>query len=119
VELSDATQAALGKAMQATLWRGEALAENIANANTPGYQRRDLRFEDAIARALQRGGGDAVRALELRPHVDAQGLMRPDGGEIDIDRESAAMAANRLHFEALVAVKEGRGAIFRTAAGLR
>ena len=42
--------------------RGELIANNLANADTPGYQARDIDFRQAMARA----GGDATAGVSLR-----------------------------------------------------
>jgi flagellar basal-body rod protein FlgB len=99
--------------------RHRALAANIANASTPGYQRQDVQFHDALASAMTRGPA-AVKDLRFAPQADATaGATRADGNTIDIDRESAALAANRLYYDALLAVKQGRGSIVKTAAGIK
>ena len=51
--LVDITQLALEGAGK----RHEALAANLANANTPGYQRVDVEFHGALASAMERGEG--------------------------------------------------------------
>ena len=42
--LFDTTQLALERAIEGAALRHEALADNLANANTPGYQRVDVDF---------------------------------------------------------------------------
>ena len=44
MDLFDTTQTALERAMIGTGARQAALADNLANANTPGYQRKDVDF---------------------------------------------------------------------------
>ena len=50
--LFDTTQIALERAMSGSMARQQALSQNIANANTPGYQRVDVDFHSALASAL-------------------------------------------------------------------
>lgn len=38
----------LNRAMQAYTWRMKALSSNIANLDTPGYQRLSVSFEDLL-----------------------------------------------------------------------
>jgi flagellar basal-body rod protein FlgB len=69
VELFDTTQIALERALAGSSLRQQALANNIANANTPGYQRVDVDFHQALADALQ--GAPRLDALQEAPTLDA------------------------------------------------
>lgn len=78
--------------------------ENIANADTPGYKSKELKFEDAMAKALESGSKKEPAAVtmtttnpkhfplsdlsKVQPHVimnnSAGGI---DGNNVDMDRE--------------------------------
>ena len=60
--LFDTTQLALERSISGAAQRHEALAANIANATTPGYQRVDVDFHGALAAAM--GSSDARSAIE-------------------------------------------------------
>ncbi len=60
--LIDSTQLALERAMEGAGLRQQALAANIANVNTPGYQRQDVDFHSVLAGAMR--ADDPARALE-------------------------------------------------------
>ncbi len=51
MKVFDKTLATLERALDARLLRQNALAGNIANANTPGYTPKDIDFEAAMASA--------------------------------------------------------------------
>ncbi len=52
----------LKSAMLAYVWRSEAVASNLANLDTPGYQRMSISFEEEMSRALHsRGHRDPAR----------------------------------------------------------
>jgi flagellar basal-body rod protein FlgB len=117
VELSDVTQQALGAALRGAQARHQALAGNIANATTPGYVRQDVEFHSALESAIAAGRKPAE--LVFTPTRDAAaGPMRADGSTVDVDAESARLAANALEHQALVAVKEARGAAVKAALGV-
>jgi hypothetical protein len=59
----DSTTGLLSMALDAAVLRQQAIAQNIANANTPGYQRISVSFESRLA-ALADGHGQ-VRAPSL------------------------------------------------------
>lgn len=117
VELSDTTQQALGAALRGAQARHQALAGNIANATTPGYVRQDVEFHSALQAALAEGRRPAELAFTAR-RDPAAGTVRADGGTVDVDAESAKLAANVLEYQAIVAVKEARGAAVKAALGV-
>jgi flagellar basal-body rod protein FlgB len=118
--LFDTTQLALERSISGAAQRHEALAANIANASTPGYQRVDVDFHNTLAAAM---GSDVPREAIERAGFTTQadrtvGPTRADGGTIDIDAESAKLAANALDQQAAVAVHKTRTAILRSAMGV-
>ena len=83
----------LDKAADASWMRQEAISNNIANVNTPGYKRQDVAFEDSLQEA----------DLRIRSYTDSSGFSyRLDGNNVDIDTENAALARNQLKYNALV-----------------
>jgi flagellar basal-body rod protein FlgB len=118
LNLFDTTQLGLERAVAGASMRQATLAGNIANANTPGYQRRDVDFHSALSAAMQ-GGRGAVDQVAFKPETDAGAAMRADGNSVDIDVESAKLASNALEYEALVAVTRGRIDVLESAMGVR
>jgi len=86
--------------------RQSVLAQNIANANTPGYQARDLKpFAAVLNDALQ---PTADRAVEQRS---------PDGNAVSIDEQAVKIAdTDTSHQLALDLYKKYVG-MFRLALG--
>jgi len=103
---------AVAKSLDACALRGRAIAANLANATTPGYQRIEVAFEDRLKQALD---GNAVRGTADQPGHMRMG--KPDldqvqpvayrsqdptlPGEInnvDVDEEAAKMAENQILF---------------------
>jgi flagellar basal-body rod protein FlgB len=118
--LFDTTQLALERTIAGASQRHNALAANIANAATPGYRRVDVDFHGALAAAL--GSSDAKQAVAgtaFTTQADASvGVTQADGNSIDIDNESAKLAANALEQQAAVSVAKTRNAILRAAMGV-
>ena len=70
--------------------RQRLVASNIANADTPGYQTRDIDFQSELRSAG--GGGPRI--------VEAQGLAnKNDGNNVSLDREARLLAENALRFQ--------------------
>ncbi|MEZ5525470.1 MAG: flagellar basal body rod protein FlgB [Pseudomonadales bacterium] len=108
-------EAALGihdKALAFRSQRAEVLANNIANADTPGYQARDLDFRQVLAQAT--GNGDinlkrtngrhlanantAGMGAELQYRVPMQPSI--DGNTVDLQIEQAEYTENAIDFQA-------------------
>ncbi len=107
---------------QALLLRSERqrlIASNIANADTPGYQARELDFANALRQATgtaSAGGSLASAALTTThaAHDDARISLRDEPGllyarhsqdaidrnTVDLDRERASFVDNSVKFEA-------------------
>ena len=114
--LFDTTQLALERSIEGAGRRHQALAANLANANTPGYQRVDVDFHGALSSAL--GDRDALERTSFSATVDAsRGAVRADGGTVDVESESAMLAANALEHQAAVQVAHVRIGILKSAMG--
>jgi len=117
MSVSDTTQIALQRAISGAHLRAAVLVDNIANADTPGFQPADVDFHSALREALGRGP-EAVRELGFAPQRRAPVAMRADGNGVDAEAESAKLAENALELNALVAVAGARAQILRTAMGV-
>jgi flagellar basal-body rod protein FlgB len=119
VNLFDTTQLGLQSAIIGSGMRQATLAGNIANANTPGFQRKDVDFHTTLRTALaSETPSQNVKSAAFASKPDTASTMRYDGNGVDIDVESANMAANGLEYEALVSVARARVDVLRTAMGV-
>lgn len=99
------------KLLDATVLRQEAIASNIANAETPGYHRLDLAPDFASQLKSRMAAGDfAATADTIRPKL-AEDLtarsLRPDGNTVEVERELLAMNANAVQHEYLTELISG------------
>jgi len=117
VSLFDTTQLSLEAALRGSSMRQTLLTDNLANVNTPGYQRKDVDFHAELASAMQTGA--ALEAVSFSPSTDASRVVRADGSGVDADQESAELAKNALEYQALVSVAGTRTSILQTAMGVR
>lgn len=102
----------LNKAADATLIRGEAINNNIANATTPGYKRQDVEFEAELEKALNTSRYKSMDAkvanlkinkLNPRTYIDSANYSyRLDGNNVDIETENVTLAANQLRYNGLI-----------------
>src|ERR1019366_2164455 len=70
--------------------RQKLVASNIANSATPGYHTQDIDFHTAFWNAV---GEDAPTLIE-----PAALEVKPDGNNVNIDREARLLAENALRF---------------------
>ncbi len=85
---------ALTSALDGLALRQRVIAENIANIQTPGYQAKRVEFEDALARAVDRGTGAATAtvARSLEP-------TREDGNNVNLDTETLLNVDTTLRYQ--------------------
>ena len=119
MDLFDTFIVGIEKAMQGSLLRQQVLANNIANANTPGYQRSDVDFQSALAQAFSSGtqSTSQLEQITFSPQVAANGAMQVDGNTVDINAENADLSENSLDYQALESVMGTRMSILKTAIG--
>ena len=96
------------KLLDASALRQEAIASNVANAETPGYHRLDLAPDFMTQLKAQVAAGELSQKSDtLRPQLaedaDARSL-RPDGNTVEIERELLAMNRNAVEYDYLTEV---------------
>ena len=102
----------LNRAADAAWQRNEAISNNIANVDTPGYKRQDVAFESVLQQALgnnrYQSMDDKVANVNLsrlrgRAYVDyANYSYRLDGNNVDIENENVMLAENQLKYQGLI-----------------
>lgn len=128
-------QITLEKALDAASVRGHLIANNIANADTPGYKALRLKFEDILAQELDRTDrstiglrrtdprhlpGSVFRGLDGTPtdyglvYTDDRTTYRLDNNNIDIDHEMAEQARNAIQYSVLTELVSRRLSRLRT-----
>jgi flagellar basal-body rod protein FlgB len=105
--------------------RQEILAANIANADTPGYQARDIDFASQLNKVMEQGrasGSGMSLSLTSTRHIPAQKNQPPDldllfrvpdqpaldGNTVDMDRERTHFADNSLKYQTSLTVMSGQ-----------
>ena len=115
MSLVDPTQQLLEAAMRGSWLRETALTNNIANADTPNYQRQEVDFESTLQTALD--GGQSLPEVEFAAHA-VPSDTGPNGAGVSIDQESARLSENGLDYQALTDVVSTRNGIVRSAIGI-
>ena len=96
------------KLLDSAVVRHQAIASNIANAETPGYHRLDVSPDFAAQLRSQLVTGElSAKSGSLKPQlVDdaAARSVRPDGNSVDIEHELLAMNRNAVEHQYLTEV---------------
>lgn len=100
----------LNKSADAAWLKNEAIVNNLANVDTPGYKRQDVSFESHLARELKNTGsldhrvsGVNIRNLKSTIYTDMTSYSyRLDGNNVDQDVENVELASNQIKYNALL-----------------
>ena len=109
------------RALSVQSQRMQVLAANLANADTPNYQARDIDFAKALAGAQETSGASVAMAATDPQHaqgsasssIGAQLAYRvplqpaADGNTVDEQVEQAAYADAALHYQASLSFING------------
>ena len=101
--------------------RNEMLARNLANADTPGYQARDVDFRDVLANVGEQQVGQLRRTHSTHlaePSMAGFGMntvkyrvpLQPsvDGNTVEADVEQAEFAENVVQYRASLSFINGK-----------
>lgn len=123
------TNMVLQSAIEGRMARHRAIVHNIANVDTPGFQRIEVSFEDNLKRAIDAsrppfgttGAPDAQRLRTAfedftpRATLDRQTPLRADGSNVSIDREMAELSKNSGRTTALLELLNRNYRMLKTA----
>ena len=117
--LQDLTGLVISRSLDAAATRHRVIADNIANAETPGFTRSEVRFEDSLKDLLAAHDPKTIekRLKAIQPTVvqDTISSASPEGNNVAIDREMADITKNLLQYESLVRLRTMKGSMLMTA----
>ena len=101
---------ALTSALDGLSLRQRAIADNIANINTPGYRAKRVAFEEALAASVAAGDGRVAPSVgeSLEP-------TRLDGNNVNLDTETLSSIDTVLRYQFASQAINGSFASVRTA----
>jgi flagellar basal-body rod protein FlgB len=111
--------------------RQRLLAENVANAETPGYRARDLTPLD-FGKQVEQAGAQLQLALTSPAHLTGVGGaghfatdraakydVRPAGNSVNLEDEMMKVAANQMDHQAAISLYSRSMGLLKTAIGKR
>lgn len=114
MSLLDTTQISLESAMRGSMLEQSYLANNLANADTPGFRPESVNFQGELASAL--AAGQSPNSVSYTPTVTG-GANSADGNGVDSEQVSAQISENGLLYQNLTQVAAAREQIMLTAIG--
>jgi flagellar basal-body rod protein FlgB len=102
--IADSTLDVLQGYLKVTSERQQLVAANMANVDTPGYHTRDVDFRSAMEQVMNSGDGPQ---LEPATTEVANLPERPDGNNVNVDRESMMLAETQLQYQLGVQLIKG------------
>ncbi len=82
--------------------RQKAIANNVANLQTPGYRRIDVKFEELLAKALDSPGSVDFSEVEAQIYQPNQTPVKSNGNDVDLETEVGEMVKNTLRHKAYI-----------------
>lgn len=109
-------------ALQLRSQRASILANNIANADTPGYQARDIDFSQMLKARMGEtsdtlpmagSSNNHMQSLAQADAVNGMKFRAPtqpsiDGNTVDVDRERTEFTRNTMEFQAAFEFLNGK-----------
>lgn len=107
------TSAILQKALDGTWQRQRAIANNIANHETPGYKAIKVNFEDSLDQEIRKLENsvptkekiteslEALKHSEISVYSNKSTSNRADGNNVDMDLENIEMAKSQIQYQYL------------------
>jgi flagellar basal-body rod protein FlgB len=107
----------LQAAMSGLAARQRAIANNVANIDTPNFKASEVRFEDALKSAIGNDGPtpdqSSLNTAAARSTIVDSTSVRADGNNVDIDREMAMLSETNLTYSAITQIMSTRIGILR------
>ena len=90
--------------IRAEILRQKAIANNIANLETPGYRRIGVKFEELLARALDSSGAADLSEIEAQIHQLNTTPVKSNGNDVNLEVEVGEMVKNTLRHKVYIRV---------------
>jgi flagellar basal-body rod protein FlgB len=92
--LDSVTSAALTSALNGLSLRQQAVADNIANVNTPGYHAKRVQFENALAASVAAGNGNVQATTSI-----SEEPTQLNGNNVNLDTETLSNVDTVLRYQ--------------------
>jgi flagellar basal-body rod protein FlgB len=96
------------------------ISSNLANINTPGYQSKELSFENTLRQSLEEQVLQMVRSNSnhMAPDEPVQAMRNPevvDTGPVDLDTQMVALTKNSIEYQHMVGILNKKFSMLKSA----
>lgn len=112
VPAADRTLGAIEYALRGLALRSEVTANNVANAEVPGFRASKVEFEETLRRALDTGSLVDVGSPQIQATVAPPGA---NGNNVELEEEMVEMMRTNLLQGALINAMNFKLGILKTA----
>lgn len=88
--------------IKAETLRQKAIANNIANLETPGYRRIDVKFEELLAKCLRSSKEFDISEIEAQIYQPKQTPVKSNGNDVNLEAEIGQMIKNTLRHKTYI-----------------
>jgi len=88
--------------LRAESLRQRAVANNVANLETSGYRRIDVKFEELLAKALNSSGGIDLKEIEPEIFQPKKTPIKSNGNDVNLETEVGELVKNTLRHKAFI-----------------
>ena len=108
----DVSTSSLRVAVAGLSARQTAIADNIANIETPGYQARKVKFEEAMSSAVAHGQSPAGVTPDVARSLEP---TRLNGSNVNLDEETLSHIDTTMRYQLTIRALDGKYGLLRDA----
>ncbi|TGB00275.1 flagellar basal body rod protein FlgB [Sporolactobacillus shoreae] len=116
--------AAIEQGLNGSMAEQNAISQNIANIDTPGYKAKKVVFDDALQGELEANSTNPSHLPFLNSAdpgfqtvTDNFGTIQNNGNNVDIDHEMSDLSRNQLLYQSLTQAASDQFLRFNTVLG--
>lgn len=99
---TDSIIALIDAGIKAEGLRQKAIANNVANLETPGYRRIDVKFEEILAKSLDSSEPINLSGIEPQVYQPKKTTVKSNGNDVSLENEVGAMIKNSLRYQTYI-----------------
>jgi flagellar basal-body rod protein FlgB len=108
----DVSSASLRVAVAGLSARQTAIADNIANIETPGYQARKVKFEEALSSAVANGRSPDSVTPSVQSSLEPSRL---NGSNVNLDEETLSHVDTMMRYQLTIRALDSKYGMLRDA----
>ncbi|AEI10976.1 MULTISPECIES: flagellar basal body rod protein FlgB [Cellulomonas] len=108
--LNSVSYVAVNSALDSLALRQRAIADNVANLQTPGYRARVVEFEAELSRAVGQGSGAADATIRR-----SSAATQLNGNNVNLDEQTLLNVETNLRYQLATQAASGQFSSVRAA----